>query len=167
MFRRRLIMREILFRGKIMNSYCKPELNGQWAEGEFFADRFGYYINVLEGEYEADSFCISPETFGQYTGLKDRNGKRIFEGDVVLRCYTGSTGKENRVKQLVVFEKGCFLTKRIDDDYFHGVDPNGYNFYEDYQTLETSTKECPRVNGSFEVIGNIHDNPELLEGGAK
>jgi uncharacterized phage protein (TIGR01671 family) len=108
-------------------------------------------------------FTVNPETVGQYTGLQDKNGIKIFEGDIVLRCYTESSGNKIRQKMFILLEKGCFLEERIDSFYRSGLAPNGFSFHEDYQMLETDTKECPKVNGSFEVIGNIHDRPELLE----
>jgi uncharacterized phage protein (TIGR01671 family) len=153
-------MREIEFRGK------RTDGEG-WVYGNlarYYKDTCITFDNTDDNwSTGRDSVDVIPETVGQYTGLQDKNGIKIFEGDIVLRCYTESSGNEIRQKMFILFEKGCFLEKRIDSFYRSGLAPNGFNFHEDYQMLETDTKECPKVNGSFEVIGNIHDRPELLE----
>ncbi len=114
-------MRKILFRGKRTD-------NGEWAEG-FLTDEkhIGTWLLTIP---------IIPETVGQYTGLTDRNGKRIFEGDIV---------KHHTIPMLVKFDEksASFLV---------GYTMNG-SYYEN--TLHG--------HGYLEVIGNIHDNPELLE----
>lgn len=130
-------MREILFRGKRTD-------NSEWVEG--------YYLHISEGEgtYDHEQHFIKteykgrfgpcyeviPETVGQYTGQKDKNGKKIFEGDIVkcsviydVGCYPYS---KTEIRD-VVYRDGCFNP-----------------FYD-----------CER--SSFEAIGNIHDNLELLK----
>lgn len=133
-------MREILFRGKQIN-------NSRWVEGDLL--RLKFYPNDSEHslvftesvEYPRSKFSgafeVVPETVGQYTGLKDKNGKRIFEGDI-LRGYNFL--HENRTVYQVTFEDGCF-----------------YYCDEDGVTWHNSHIE------NVELIGNIHDNPELLE----
>jgi uncharacterized phage protein (TIGR01671 family) len=142
-------MREILFRGK-------REDNGEWV--------YGFYSKATDEQHFIDiwdSFIcemiyteVIHETVGEYTGLKDRDGKRIFEGDIVLRVFTESTGIVDTVMSLIKFERGCFLIAKIEPPPFR---MDGYSFYDDYQRLT----EC---NGYFEIIGNIHDAPELLKG---
>jgi hypothetical protein len=128
-------MREILFKGKRKD-------NGEWVEG--------YYLHISEGEGTHDfeqhfikteykgrfGLCyeVIPETIGQYTGLCDRNGKKIFEGDIV---------NFSDILYYIIFVDGCFRICR--------------NHQFSY-TLHN-------LHSSFEVIGNIHDNPELLKGG--
>ena len=132
-------MREILFRGKRLQG-------GEWVEGYFFKSD----INKKERESrkatiiftpDCDTFIMVPEchnsfmvvsdTVGQYTGMKDKNGKRVFEGDILsLR-----TGRPHVVR----FEDGAFV-------------------------LENTAIPVSFAN-KFEVIGNIHDNPEMLKGG--
>lgn len=130
-------MREILFRGKRID-------NAEWAEGylchdseqhesyiaEFFEDKSAYIRQVI------------PETVGQYTGLTDKNGKKIFEGDVVKVLQ----GKDKGVAY-VGFENGTFM-----------LYPRTGNIYE--RTLWAYWYN----DWDVEIIGNIHDNPQLLGG---
>lgn len=147
-------MREILYRGKRAD-------NGEWVEGDFVritdGDRTTPYI-FYYGE-------VIPETVGQYTGLCDKNGKKIFEGDIVQysdeECYYPEEYTEFIGK--IVFEKGAFgigcrEELPIDLDYWCGND-NFVSLWELYWNLDCAQYELPML----EVIGNIHDNPELLE----
>ena len=130
-------MHEIIFRGKRKD-------NGEWVEGYFNRYSIGNrYFIAQNGEYdedrpymdfsvEADFFEIIPETVGQFTGLTDKNGKKIFEGDVIAN----SCGR----KETVEFYKGR---------YYPFIAFPEYNCWDE--------KEC-------EVIGTIHDNPELIGG---
>ena len=122
-------MREILFRGKRKD-------NGEWVEGFYHYTNYinpttrevvetGHYILPVAGQ---DAYCVIPETVGQYTGLTDMNGKKIFEGDIV---YNGV------FRTSVEFCNGRFAPFNGE----HNI------FFAD---------ECV-------VIGNIHDNPELLK----
>lgn len=128
-------MREILFRGKRLN-------NGKWVEGYFFRQYGSNEIITADNELY---YHVLPETVGQYTGLKDKNGTRIFEGDILIYVVDGEYDVNE--KFLVVFDddEAAFRTKF----YCEGK----YMCYEDIISCE-----------NFEVIGNIHDNPELLEG---
>lgn len=128
-------MREILFRGK------RTDGTG-WIEGFYFQkptpnsdDGRPVYHGITDlPPFDAE---VIPETVGQYTGLKDKNGKRIFEGDIV-RIGSGIfefTGQ-------VVFEQESFQL----------VDP------------ECDVYECMWYQAEeMTVLGNIRDNPELLE----
>ena len=132
-------MRDITFRARRTD-------NGEWVEGNlvwikklndepyqcFIISHLAY---MEYGEFD-DTYQVLPETVGQYTGLTDKNGKRIFEGDIV--CFHGELYNEIFY---IVFADGCFRLGR----------KNGYSY-----TLQN-------LCSALEVIGNIHDNPELLE----
>ena len=125
-------MREILFRGK------------RWDKGEWIE---GWYVSALDeghhciflasapdmGEY------VDPKTVGQYTGLTDKNGTKIFEGDILRFTELGHTANG-----VVVFA----------NEY-----PGGWLV----QGKHTESKCSLAMRRNVEVIGNIHDNPELLE----
>ena len=133
-------MREILFRGKdfsgvINHSWCFGSLDTTEDDRAIiiYLDRFGNKCQIL----------VNPETVGQYTGLKDKNGTKIFEGDIVDVLYDvnyiGVAAERIGVFH-VVFHNGCFMKQK------NGV---RYHFIP--------SDKCT-------VIGNIYDNPELLEG---
>ena len=122
-------MREILFRGKRLD-------NGEWVEGFYNhlpCGRFGADEHMIQTVLENGKIGmlhdIDPCTAGQYTGLKDKNGERIWEGDILsLR-----TGRPHVVR----FKNGAFI-------------------------LEDSSIPISFAI-KFEIIGNVHDNPELLK----
>lgn len=122
-------MREILFRGKSRD-------NGKWYEGDLGTVAHKRFID--DGRVNDR---VIPETVGQFTGLTDKNGKRIFEGDIVTGLFLFGRS----VKAVVTFQDGAF----------------GLEWYRgDIKTFNAFTSIC---NVEYEVIGNIHDNPDLLE----
>lgn len=131
-------MREILFRGKRI-------ANGKRVEGCLVIDKTKdcFILPTTTehwggGEF-SECYQVDPTTVGQYTGLQDKNGKRIFEGDIVEGCdYTEDDGYG-----VVVWFDGAF---EVGNGQWCGSFHENYNGYE------------------FEIIGNIHDNPELLGG---
>ena len=132
-------MREILFRGK-------RTINGDWVYGDFVHgnERKSLRDSIFVYDSETQSFNdyeISPSTLGQYTGLTDKNGNRIFEGDVAKVLQ----GKDKDIAY-VGFENGAFM-----------LYPKTGNIYE--RTLQSYWYN----DWDVEVIGNITDNPELLE----
>ena len=131
-------MREILFRGK-------REDNGEWVEGGILQDE-GYVAIVVYSDYHGwhDFIEVIPETVSEFTGLTDKNGKKIFEGDILK--YKNFISKYNI--GYVVYGTGCFSVKDIHSDNRPAIDI----------VLHESKND-------IEVIGNIHDNPELLKGG--
>jgi len=130
-------MREILFRGKRLD-------NGEWVYGAFVPDAterthgdmvtWGFIRrhNIESGRME--SIEVDRKTVGQYTGLKDKNGQEIFEGDIVRDIDTSKVFE-------IMYRGHMFLRYERKPMYM---------FY-------TLDGDC------LEVIGNIHDNPDLLE----
>lgn len=142
-------MREILFRGKRVD-------NDEWAYGylveatNVITDKKATFIFEQDATYFthgefACSFEVKPETVGQYTGLKDKNRKKIFEGDIVRYETIAHNGYEGIYK--VVFE-----------------DRNGCGYFGiAYSDIETCFFCYSAPASQMEVIGNIYDGKELLE----
>ena len=162
-------MREILFRGKCSET-------GKWYTG--------YYINLHKTTYcfkeNYDRFKdndihqivfekmtdwglpnqhlrvdVIPETVGQYTGLTDKNGKKIFEGDIVTNewCF---------IKGVSVVKFGHYKTLDMDKDFQQGH-LGFYLEHNDLINLKSVRRDMMYFANKCEVIGNIHDNPELLK----
>ncbi len=125
-------MRGSKFRGKRLD-------NGEWVYGGLITDGKGNYaiatLVILNNCHSAVVRLVDPATVGQYTGLKDKNGKEIWDGDVV--STRDAEGYECR--RIVVHERGVYIVKELD-----------------------STDKAYFNHKEGEVIGNIHDNPELL-----
>lgn len=140
-------MREILFRGQTRRYGEKvrmgdgEKLPGRWVYGGVLQGSGAHSI-IYGGENEndpgegLDKWVVYSDTLGQFTGLLDKNGKRIFEGDIVRDVDTGNI-------RTVEYHGNRFVFVSLLRHFFDVI-------YEE---------DC-------EVIGNIHDNPELLTGGA-
>ena len=133
-------MREILFRGKRLD-------NGEWVYG--LLCRVGdTYANIRRMDTEV-LYSVLTNTIGQFTGLTDKNGKKIFEGDI-----------------LTIVHK---YQSPFDDDTNEYTDITTDVVFFDDEGLCFSYGESPflcvadNVTAEYEVIGNIHDNPEMLE----
>ena len=131
-------MREILFRGKRTD-------NGTWAYGYLFCIWERTYLCWGTTNDVPNMKEVIPETVGQYTGLTDKNGVRIFEGDILVG-FLDEEYPEHETVVVVEWHENMWVTRQ------GKCHPD---------LLEQSDLDC------FEVVGNIHDNPELLETAAK
>lgn len=165
-------MRKILFRGFTPSEKGKTEIivdgksiKGEWVQGSYW--EFQKTTYCFKEDYEANpdntehyivfsqmtdwglpnrqlKADVLPETVGQFTGLTDKNGKWIFEGDIIAGAVHWLERMKNGV---VAFKDGSF----------------GLIWYRgNIEQFNAFTSMC---NVEYEVIGNIHDNPELPEGG--
>ena len=132
-------MREILFCGKRID-------NGEWVYGNYIlqndndSKRANYLIPYIKPRNCVNMYPVDPDTVGQFTGLTDKNGKRIFEGDIV------------RNADGYLFSAQYPFAVKFCDGNFCG-DAGGFVYISGEEF-----RYC-------EVIGSIHDNPELLEVG--
>lgn len=137
-------IREILFRGKCCTT-------GEWVEGFLGIEVLDDYViqQFSFDEYFAseciDQYSVKLETVGQYTGLTDKNGKKIFEGDILEGDLEDSLDPGAKWRSEIIWGKFGWNCKG-----------NKISLPMDEYDIRES-----------EVIGNIHDNPELLKGSAK
>ena len=142
-------MREILFRGKRVD-------NEEWVYGGFYKEptndiKSGFsYIVTSSLNFAGNAYAVKPETVGQCTGFVDRNGRKIYEGDIVTReIVVGWTGKPK--KGVISFGDSCF---NWNDEQLL---PYTYQQYDEHCRAQKEIYE-------YLVIGNIHDNPAPLGG---
>lgn len=143
-------MREFVFRGKPKNEaeyeelreLCEDDCESGFVYGSLIVGHGKYYICVMAlqirsgiNDYITTMIEVISETVEEYTTLTDKNNRMIFEGDIVTMPKYGG----GRHRSVVYFKNGKFA-----------VDGSNYSFKD----------ICPK---NMEVIGNIHDNPELLE----
>ena len=135
-------MREILFRGR------RSWGNKDWVEGDVL---HGYsdHVSITKRLMGIETWQVEPETVGQYTGLCDKNGKKIFEGDIVQYELHG-------IRNRAAIKYGA----PKEDSFCYG-------WYLDDNNGNTAFLLCKNwIKGyNCQVIGNIHDNPELIGGG--
>jgi uncharacterized phage protein (TIGR01671 family) len=132
-------MREIKFRGKRVD-------NGEWAFGYYWSNECGNHFIRVTKEQDGETIVlydveVDPETIGQYTGLKDKNGKEIYKGDLLFAVD--------------IYEKlKGFVSWWLD---------RWVLTYKVEQTEQLQNQSLMIIADHTEIIGNIHDNPELLE----
>ena len=129
-------MRPIKFRGKRLD-------NGEWIIGYYLemelCDGCGRCSYIKADGYEP--IKVNPNTIGQYTGLKDKNGEKVFEGDIIRYFYPENLFID--YTGVIKYQNGSF-------NFCH-TDGDGMLRMRDFGKLAT------------EVLGNIHDNPDLLK----
>ena len=121
-------MREIKFRGK--------DYNNKWRYGDLVQEKWGQG-KVIMIKKDKTAWSVLEETIGQYTGLKDKNGKEIYEGDIIKCSFYPDFIFEIKFTEL------CWYMRKITTS----------------EHINLSNVLCEEL----EVIGNIYDNPELLE----
>jgi uncharacterized phage protein (TIGR01671 family) len=138
-------MREIKCRGKRLD-------NGEWIEGDLLRMNGHWFIFPDPAPGGIDKYEVDPATVGEFTGLKDRNGKEVYEGDII---------RFSNPYLIISQGKQSFgMVKYYDALAGFAL----YNSSEDKFPMEC---DWLKIDGSTKVFGNIHDNPELLKGGEK
>lgn len=151
-------MREIKFRGYNAK-------NKEWLYGCYLINRGEHFIcpdGIQPADKTSEDFQIVPETLGQFTGLHDCNGKEIYEGDIVMTHVIFAYNHEEirefwRVGEIRFIAGGFNLT-------------NCTNYYTRIMKGKSDIQPNPKSKFDFpayrtQLIGNIHENPELLKGG--
>ena len=158
-------MREILFRGKRCD-------NGEWVQGFYVRADHHWHNNGIHKDWIIcgasanggwfalhNKYPVKAESISQFTGLTDKNGKKIFEGDLLngfeYPFYRSEDNAHNYFAEMVWFDECCafgIVTHKYPTSNVRGISAGNTDYLEEYDFSE------------WEVIGNIHDNPELLEG---
>lgn len=149
-------MREILFRGKCEDGYDYSNGDG-WVYGSLLQDEKVVAIvktedielcfGVDDGVTSIEDFACIPVkvgTVGQYTGVKDKNGTKIFEGDIL--------------KDRTTPEHGCYIVASLNKEQ-----QLYYRDSRDGWVSKSVINFSNLITESIKVIGNIHDNPELIK----
>ena len=131
-------MREIKFRGRSCD---------KWLYGSLHVNESGQPAISTPAHFVFR--CVAPETLGQYTGLKDSEGREIYEGDVIEIEKSVARAFELKTPAVVEYSNGAFIATR----------DNSYSSLKLLYVL-TYADDITRIRAN--VIGNIHDNPELL-----
>lgn len=151
----RVSMCEILFRGKRVD-------NGEWVEGFYACVLDTHYIitgrfdSLTNGIINSEAYKVDPSTVGRFTGLTDCNGVKIFGGDIIRWHDNTELSVGGQIAEV------CFGKYRDAENVFDDIYPLG--FY-----IRFSDKNCVTISwldeykNYFDIIGNIYDNPELLE----
>lgn len=143
-------MREIKFRAKWVDL---------WAYGNLYIrkhEEFGDCAYIIGYTENPSTTIVDINTIGQFTGLHDTNGKEIYEGDIIRKVWTDYVGKGKNKVPVLRYVENCppkVISYR-----------DGAFGYVNFEADEYSEEEwLPILDDPCEVIGNIHDNPELLK----
>lgn len=152
-------MRDILFRGK--SKYTGRWMYGYYAKGKHYLDNTDVHVifptdlkvyphlaSILKNSEYSEGEFVMPATIGQYIGYEDKNGKKIFEGDIIREDIPGIY-----YRTYVITYDGASFCYSTYDELKRGICGDVID-----------DCEYGLCTNRFEVIGNIHDNPELLKG---
>lgn len=137
--------REILFRGKRKD-------NEEWAYGYFVKDVYGeaiYPINPIQDGFPNEITDVDPDTVGQFMGLTDKNGNKIFEGDILRKWKSYYVSNKADIE---------YVPTSITDVATMAEFPLFWLENEDFGDERDGFEDAEE----WEIIGNIHDNPELI-----
>ena len=139
--------REIKFRGK--------DYKNKWRHGDLVQEKWGQGKAIMIKK-DTTAWTVLEDTVGQFTGLKDENGKEIYEGDIIEFSYDEFTGNfDTKVaKGTIEFTSGAFLIKTFEIEGRKVKDTDNEEWFLLY-TVNTDT---------LKVIGNVYENLESLEG---
>lgn len=159
-------MREILFRGQTRKKGEKVRLDGSPVDGNWVYGGVnqgeGDHSIIYQTEPEFQKYPVYSDTLGQYTGLTDKNGKKIFEGDIVRYSYDYPDSPfikaEGKTNEDIIYRTGDVFWSEWRGTWAVGTRVGKHAMNQD---LYVYVRNPNRV----EIIGNIHDNPELLKGG--
>lgn len=146
-----MMSREILFRGKRID-------NGEWVEGALFdGSMYCYIVQHItrrelnpESECKGTGFLVDRNTVCQYTGLTDKNGKKVFDGDICEFSVFDYNGHDTQYKGVVVYTGSRYMLWKSKESEYYGSD-GGFDL--DWVMWQ---------DDEFEIVGNIFDNPELI-----
>ena len=142
-------MREILFRGKTFPStFAGVECPGHWVEGYYCSKGGAHFISVVlkyaSGKPFFSDVVVQPETVKQFTGFYDKNKKKIFDGDILKSTYPDEPYEDAVAYEEVFWKNGWYQAH-----------------FGDRERSDDLMQNC--LSEYSEVVGNIWDNPELLE----
>lgn len=142
--------RDILFRGKRTN-------NSQWVYGSYWHySCSNTHQHLVFNDDVSVWVSVDPDTVGRFSGLTDRNGTKIFEGDIIRWHDNTELSVSGQIAEV------CFGKYRDAESVFDNIYPLG--FY-----IRFSDKNCVTISwldefkNYFDIIGNIYDNPEFKE----
>lgn len=159
-------MREIIFRGK-------NDFTNEWYYGYLMnKPQYGLCIEFVDEKDVQNNIVVNPNTIGQFTGLTDKNGQQIFEGDIVKTqmCYDRPHSAKRKGKHLTGVVEYCIGAGKG----FYNKETQKFDAYKCYSaswTVKIIDKDSQLQYGysdwgpfyDCEVVGNIHDNPDLLK----